>query len=114
MWKRLLIRRLTDSQVRVLAEEPNLMIPRATFWVYVLMNPQEEIYIGQTSQLAVRLAQHNDPEYRGTLYTKRHPGPWRLVHQEPFQTRAEAMRRERELKSSRGREWIRQHLEGGC
>ena len=47
--------------------------PPVTFWVYVLLNPREEIYIGQTSQLAVRLAQHNDPEYRGTLHTKRHP-----------------------------------------
>jgi len=84
------------------------------FWVYVLLNPQGQIYVGQTSQLAIRLAQHNDPEYRGTLHTKRHPGPWRLVHQEPFQTRAEAMRRERELKSRRGRQWIRQYLEDGC
>jgi len=85
-----------------------------SFSVYVLLNPQGRIYIGQTSQLAVRLAQHNDPEYRGTLHTKRHPGPWKLAHHEPFQTRAEAMRRERELKSRRGRQWIRQHLEVGC
>ena len=39
------------------------------------MNPQGEIYIGQTSDLNRRLAQHNDPDYRGTLHTKRHVGP---------------------------------------
>jgi putative endonuclease len=85
-----------------------------SYSVYVLMNPQGEIYIGQTNDLPHRLAQHNEPKYRGTLHTKRHPGPWRLVHQEEFETRAEAMRRERELKSSRGREWIRQHILEGC
>jgi putative endonuclease len=82
--------------------------------VYVLLNPEQEIYIGQTNQLAIRLAQHNDPEYRGTLHTKRRAGPWTLVHQEGFATRAEAMRREQELKTSRGRDWIRRHLVGGC
>jgi putative endonuclease len=85
-----------------------------TFWVYVLVNPQKDIYIGQTRQLEIRLAQHNDPECRGTLHTKRRPGPWRLVHQEQFDTRGDAIRRERELKGSRGRAWIRQQLEIGC
>ena len=82
--------------------------------MYVLINPQEKIYIGQTEDLARRISQHNDPEYRGTLYTKRHAGPWRLVHEEEFATRAEAMRRERQLKSHGGREWIREQLRGGC
>jgi len=85
-----------------------------SYWVYVLLNLQAEMYIGHTNNLARRLAQHNDLEYRGTLHTKRHPGPWRLVHQERLATRQEAMRRERELKSSRGREWIRMHLQDGC
>ena len=84
------------------------------FWVYVLINPQGKIYLGQTSDLSRRLTEHNDPNYRGTLYTKRHAGSWQLVYQEQFQTRREAMGRERELKSSRGRDWIRQHLHTGC
>ena len=82
--------------------------------VYVLLNPQGEIYIGQTSGLAQRLSQHNDPEYQGTLHTKRHPVPWKLIYQEQFPSRREAMRRERELKSSRGRAWIRQRIQAGC
>jgi len=61
--------------------------------VYVLLNPQGKIYVGQTRDLTRRLSEHNDPEYRGTLHTKRHSGPWRLVHQEEFSTRGEAMRR---------------------
>ncbi len=82
----------------------------ADCWVYVLLNPQGKIYIGQTTDLATRVSQHNDPEYRGTLHTKRHPGPWRLIHKERIPTRKEAMRRERELKSARGRAWIRQFV----
>ena len=78
--------------------------------MYVLLNPQGKMYVGHTNNLSRRLAEHNDPAYRGTLHTKRHPGPWWLVHHEQFPTRSEAMHRERELKSSRGREWVRQHL----
>jgi putative endonuclease len=84
------------------------------YFVYVLANPQNEIYIGQTSDFARRLFQHNDAEYRGTLHTKRHPGPWKLVHKEQLATRRDAMRRERELKSSRGRAWIRGFMGIGC
>jgi len=83
------------------------------YTVYVLLNAVGKIYIGQTTRLAARLVQHNDSEYRGTLHTKRHPGPWRLVHAEQFPTRREAMRRERELKTSRGRFRIRKMLEVG-
>ena len=82
--------------------------------VYVLLNPEGDIYIGQTGNLPRRLCEHSDPSFRGTLYTKRHPGPWQLVHHEELPTRAAAMRRERELKSSRGRDWIRSRLAGGC
>jgi putative endonuclease len=78
------------------------------------MNPQGKIYIGQTHDLSSRLTQHNDPNYRGMLHTKRHAGPWQLLYEEQFPTRREAMGRERELKSSRGRDWIRQHLSTGC
>ena len=82
--------------------------------VYVLLNPAGALYIGQTNDLARRLQEHNDPEYRGTLHTKRRPGPWQLIYKEQCPTRSEAMRRERQLKSAKGREWIRQQFAGGC
>ena len=80
--------------------------PEGIPWQRVI-NSQGKIYIGQTRNLAARVAQHNDPEYRSTLHTKRHSGPWRLLYQEQLGTRQAVMRRERELKSNRGREWIR-------
>jgi putative endonuclease len=81
------------------------------FFVYVLQSESTgETYIGQTSDLQRRVAQHNDPNCQLTLHTKRRRGPWRLVHSEELLTRAEAMRREKELKSGKGREWIRQKI----
>ena len=84
------------------------------YFTYVLVNPQRKTYVGQTSNLSRRVAQHNDDDCRLTLHTKRHPGPWRLIHSEQFDTRAAAMRREWELKSGKGREWIRRALLTGC
>jgi putative endonuclease len=78
-----------------------------TFFTYVLLNPRDEIYVGQTADLERRLAQHNDPDNRLTLHTKRRAGPWRLIHFEAFSSRSAAIRREKELKSGKGREWIR-------
>ena len=77
------------------------------FTVYVVVNLQKEIYIGQTNNFSRRLEEHNDPNCRLTLHTKRRSGPWQLVHSENYPTRSEAIRREKQLKSSRGRAWIR-------
>jgi len=84
------------------------------FFVYVLLNPQGKTYVGQTADIERRVAQHNDPQCRLTLHTKRHIGPWRLLHSEEFSTRSAAMRREKELKSGKGRDWIQRELLNGC
>jgi len=84
------------------------------FFVYVLLNPQGKTYVGQTADIERRVAQHNDPQCRLTLHTKRHIGPWRLLHTEEFSTRSAAMRREKELKSGKGRDWIQRELLNGC
>jgi len=80
------------------------------YFAYILLNPAGKSYVGHTSDLPRRLSQHNDPQCRLTLHTKRHNGPWKLIHYERFPTRSEAMRRERELKTGKGRQWIRQVL----
>ena len=93
-----------------------------SYFAYVLLNPDGRTYVGHTNDLDRRLFQHNDPEYHGTLHTKRFPGPWTLIHAEEFSSRSDAMRRERELKSGKGREFVkaivsdlsRSNSEGGC
>ena len=81
-----------------------------TFYAYIIRNPDGRTYTGQTNDPVRRLEQHNDPDHHGSLYTKRYRGPWTLIHKEEFSTRSEAMKRERELKSGKGREWIKKNF----
>ncbi|MCU0367202.1 MAG: GIY-YIG nuclease family protein [Cyclobacteriaceae bacterium] len=78
------------------------------FTVYVLFSKQsDKIYIGYTSDLESRLLSHNQLAKKG--YTIKYR-PWILVHSEVFDNKSNAIRRERELKSARGRMYIRQKL----
>ncbi|MBP9739027.1 GIY-YIG nuclease family protein [Candidatus Saccharibacteria bacterium] len=71
--------------------------------VYVLHSSQlGSRYIGQTSNLSKRLSDHNSGESK---YTKG-KGHWELVYEEHFDTRAEAMRREKYLKTGKGRDFL--------
>ena len=71
------------------------------FYVYVLQSLSYGCrYVGSTGDLEKRLNQHNEGLAR---YTKGRR-PWELIYFEEFSTRSEAMRRERFLKSGRGRE----------
>jgi len=84
------------------------------YCVYVLVNPEGKTYVGQTGDLDRRVAQHNDPEFRLTLHTKRHRGPWRLLYSEKCGTRSAAMKREKQLKSGGGRRYIRELIGDGA
>jgi putative endonuclease len=76
------------------------------FHVYVLRNDAGRLYVGQTSDLPQRLAAHQEGRSRWT----RGRGPWHLVLSETYITRAEAMRRERALKSGRLNQELRARL----
>ncbi len=84
------------------------------YTVYVIQNEQTgKIYIGQTADLAKRLLRHNGVlPNKKTAYTQVNKGTWQCVYSELFATRAEAMRRERALKSSRGRNFLREKILG--
>jgi putative endonuclease len=70
------------------------------FYVYVLRSDATgRRYTGSCADLDDRIRRHNGGESKST----RHGIPWRLVHCEQYATRAEAMRRERFLKTGRGR-----------
>ena len=82
-----------------------------TYSVYVLKSlSTKKFYIGQTANLQKRLREHNDPECFSTLYTKQNLGPWHLIYKESYSTRKEAMQREKQLKSSRGRSWLKEGI----
>ena len=62
-----------------------------------------KIYIGYTKDLISRFYSHNFYGTKG--YTKKFR-PWKVVWVEIYQEKSEAFRRERSLKSSRGRYFI--------
>jgi putative endonuclease len=74
------------------------------YTVYVLYSEQHnKIYIGFTSNLEQRLISHNELATKGWTIKFR---PWVVVHKEIFEQKADAMKREKQLKTSKGREWI--------
>ncbi len=82
------------------------------FTVYAIYNRlRNKIYIGHTSDLETRLKRHNKLlPINKKSFTSKNSGKWVLVHKEEFSTREEAIRREKELKSYRGREFIRDKI----
>ncbi len=80
--------------------------------VYAIYNQEnDKIYIGQTKDLDERLKLHNNREFKGS-YTSRFSGYWRLVYKEKVKTKGEALLREKQLKSYRGREFIKKLIDG--
>ena len=78
------------------------------FYIYVLRNNiSGKIYIGQTLNLEKRIEQHNDRTFDKKSFTHLNKGEWKLVYKEEKATRKEALLREKELKSYRGREFIK-------
>jgi putative endonuclease len=74
------------------------------FTVYVLYSPSfRKIYIGYTSDLADRLVSHNELSTKG--YTLKYR-PWKLIYKEEYSQKSEAMKREKELKSAKGRTFL--------
>jgi putative endonuclease len=85
------------------------------YCVYVIRSQSSrKTYIGHTQNLEKRLREHNDPDCHSSKFTKRFSGPWVLVYSESYNTRSEAFRRERWLKTGVGRQFLRTRLEPGC
>jgi len=74
------------------------------FYTYVLHSKKfDKIYVGQTNNITIRLEKHNN----GLVSSTKPYIPWEMIYHEGFDTRAESMRREKELKSHKGRDFIR-------
>ena len=81
------------------------------FTVYVLYSPAyDKIYIGFTSDLESRLKSHNELAKKGWTIRFR---PCELLFNEVYADKPSAMQREKELKSSRGRVYIRSLIDSG-
>jgi putative endonuclease len=73
------------------------------FYVYAIYSTKlNTIYIGQTEYIEKRISDHKKGYSR---YTSR-SDDWELFYREESQSRTETIRRERQLKSSRGRAYL--------
>ncbi|MCB0802500.1 MAG: GIY-YIG nuclease family protein [Flavobacteriales bacterium] len=72
--------------------------------VYVIYSVSfDKIYIGYTQNLEQRFLSHNEKAIKG--YTIRFR-PWKIVYTEIYNAKKEALKREKQLKSAKGREFI--------
>lgn len=77
--------------------------------VYAIYNRRhDKIYIGQTVDISTRLLDHNSHAHKG--YTSRFEGEWELIYKESVTTRSEALKREKQLKSFKGREYVKKYI----
>jgi predicted GIY-YIG superfamily endonuclease len=65
------------------------------FYLYILKNDRDVFYVGQTNSLDRRIADHRTKQ--GAKFTKYTDG-LQLVYSEELKSRAEAMKREKQLK----------------
>ena len=72
------------------------------YFVYILQSEDGSYYVGQTNNLENRLKRHNGGHVRSTKNKK----PWKLVYNEEYLTRIEAMKRERRIKTHKSRIYI--------
>ena len=79
------------------------------YFVYVIGSKTRGTkHIGQTNNLERRIKEHNSRIGRFTS----NKGPWVLLYSEVFESRELAIQREKVLKSGKGRELIRDIVQG--
>jgi type I restriction enzyme M protein len=91
--------------------EDDLPAPRpGCFFVYAIRCEDNSIYIGHTDNLARRWAEHKKGQ--GADWTKNNK-PVRIVHYEEYDSREKAVAREKELKTTNGRRWLKEEIAAG-
>ncbi|KAA3613021.1 MAG: GIY-YIG nuclease family protein [Calditrichaeota bacterium] len=74
-----------------------------SYYVYAIYSPAlNSIYIGQTGNIKKRFNDHNKGYSK---YTSK-ANDWTLVYSEECTSRANALKREKQLKSAKGREFV--------
>jgi putative endonuclease len=78
------------------------------FVVYILFSEDYgKTYVGFTSNLIERFKSHNYLSKKGYTIKFR---PWQVIYVEFFTTKSEALKREKILKTGKGREFIKEMI----
>lgn len=79
-------------------------------FVYAIYNKDHsKTYIGETNNLEERIRIHNEHKFAKS-YTARFDGTWKLIYFEACSDRIQARKREKQLKSYQGRQFIKQFI----
>jgi len=70
----------------------------SSWFVYILRCADDTLYTGITTDVDKRIGQHNGADNKGAKYT-RYRQPVQLVYQETSESRSDASKRERTIKS---------------
>ena len=74
------------------------------FYVYIIKSlKNRDIYVGSTDNINKRVKLHNAGKVRSTQFYK----PWKLLEYKEFQTRSEAVKHERFLKTGQQKEGLK-------
>ncbi|MBU0881784.1 MAG: GIY-YIG nuclease family protein [Candidatus Omnitrophica bacterium] len=77
------------------------------YYIYAIFSEtHNRIYIGLASDVNVRIEEHNS----GRVKSTKHYMPWALFHMEEYPTRLKARNREKRLKTSFGRKYLKEIL----
>ncbi len=75
------------------------------FYVYFLKSlKNNDLYIGSTKSVEKRLVEHNNGKTKSTKFYR----PWKLLGCEAFETRGEAIKKEKFFKSHQQRNILKQ------
>ena len=78
------------------------------FVVYILFSKDyDKTYVGFTSNLIERFKSHNYLSKKGYTIKFR---PWQVIYVEFFTTKSEALKREKIMKTGKGREFIKEMI----
>ncbi len=74
------------------------------YYVYILESEgYEHFYIGYSANVYRRIREHN----QGKVFWTKKYRPWKLIYQERFKNKNEAIKREKYFKSHAGRNWLK-------
>ena len=79
------------------------MRPRPYYVYFLQSSKNNDLYIGSSGNLKERVAAHNAGKVKSTKPYR----PWKLLEHEVYNSRSEAVRRERFLKTGQQKELLR-------
>ena len=94
-----------ESPVELAGLSSSQAVPHSVYALYSAS--YDKLYVGETSDLPDRFKSHNELATKGWTVRYR---PWSLLYSEECVDRTEARKREKQLKSGRGREFLRSLL----